>query len=101
MKIPIEEQETIIRFGRTDERAEICTTDTRYMNKYDKMVKESSDWEFKKQETCEGDVVEKFYTCPVGYVCYAKKKRLRVMTEKQRQEGAERLRRYREAHNQK
>lgn len=73
MRPSYEEQETIIRIGRTEDTAEICTSDSRYMTKLDRLVENSPEWEFVRQETCEGDVVEKFYRCSANLVSFRNK----------------------------
>ena len=93
MRPSSEEQETIIRIGRLSDRAEICTSDLRYMTKLDRLVENSPEWEFVRQETCEGDVVEKFYRCPVKFISFRSKAVKRELTDEQRQELADRLRR--------
>lgn len=89
MRPSYEEQETVIRIGRTEDTAEICTSDTRYMTKFDKLVENSDEWEFVRQETCEGDVVEKFYKCPANFISFRGKQRTgqtgRTLSEEQKQ----------------
>ena len=101
MKPTYDEQETIIRIERTSKTVKICTTDSRYMTKFDKLVKNNPDeWKFTDQETCQGDVVEKFYECPVNLISFRGKTGTgRELTEEQKKASAERLRRYRESQN--
>ena len=95
MKIQIDEQETIIRIGRVDDVAEISTTDTRYMTKLDKLVKNNpEEWKFVDQATLNGDVVEKFYECPVNLISFRAKKTTRTMTEEQKEAAAQRMKEY-------
>lgn len=63
MKTPIDEQETIIRWYRDEKTADIYTSDTTMMTRYDKYV-ESGDWTLKENGTCQGDLVSKSYTAP-------------------------------------
>jgi hypothetical protein len=99
MKPTREEMETIIRIGRMNDKAVISTTDSVHMTKLDKLVKINPDeWKFTGQETCQGDVVEKFYECPVNLISFRTKTATgREMTEEQKKASAERLRRYRES----
>ena len=97
MRIPTEEQETIIRIGRTEDFAEISTTDSRYITKLDKLVNNNSDeWECTDEVKINGNVVEKFYRCPVNLVSFRAKTTTRVMTDEQREAAAERMRKYQE-----
>lgn len=96
----LEEQETIIRIDRLSNTAEIYTSDSRHMNKFDKLVEKNPDeWKFVKQDTCDGDVTGKFYRCPVKYVSFRSKIVKRELTEEQKEEVRERLKRAREHAN--
>ena len=101
MKPTYDEQETIIRIERTSKTVKICTTDSRYMTKFDKLVKSNPDeWKFIDQETCQGDVVEKFYECPVNLISFrAKTGKGRELTEEQKQKMREGFLRSRNAKN--
>ena len=101
MGTSLDEQETIIRIGRTEEKAVISTTDSRYIHKFDKLVENSPEWECTAVDYADNQVVEKFYTCPVRLVSFRTKKGQNHMTEEQRKANAERLRAYRDAQNQK
>lgn len=91
MKPTYDEQETIIRIERTSKTVKICTTDSRYMTKFDKLVKNNPDeWKFTDQEICQGDVVEKFYECPVNLISFRSKTGTgRELTEEQKQKMRE------------
>lgn len=93
MRTPIEEQETIIRIDRVSDTAEIYTSDTRYMNKFDKLVESSPEWEFEQQTYCEGDVVGKFYKCPVNFISFRTKTVKKDLTDEQRAALADRAKR--------
>ena len=67
MRTPGEEQETIIRWYQTDDTATIYTSSYTMMNRFDGFV-EDGEWEFVKQETCEGDIVSKTYKAPKALV---------------------------------
>lgn len=97
MRPLLEEQETIIRIGRTEKTAIISTTDSVYMNKFDKLCEGSEEWKCTGVETCQGDVVEKFYECPKKFVSFRSKTVKPNLTEEQRQASAERLRKLRES----
>ena len=70
MRPSTEEQETVINFGRNDSKATVYTSDARIMTKLDRFVSESEVWEFEGQETCEGDIVAKKYSCPVNFISF-------------------------------
>lgn len=93
MKPTLDEMETIIRIGRMDDRAIISTTDTMYMTKLDKMCEISEEWDCYKTDTCQGDVVEKFYSCPKKFISFRSKTTKMNLTEEQKRERAELLRR--------
>ena len=101
MKPALEERETVINFGRLDKTASVYTSDETVMTKLDKFVKQDTGWKFKGQETCQGDVVSKTYECPVEFISFRSKKVTIELTEEQRQERAERLRKIRTSQNQK
>ena len=98
MKPLLEEQETIINISRTNGIASIYTSDTRYMTKLDRLVKNNPDeWKCTSHDTQEGDVVAKYYECPVKYISFRSKSVKRELTKEQRQILAERLRRVKNA----
>ena len=102
MRPGYDEQETIIRIDRLTNRAEIYTSDTRYMNKFDKLVeKNPEEWKFKKQDTCEGDVCGKYYSCPDNLISFREKTKRVEFSEEQKQKFAETLRRHRETQKSK
>lgn len=76
MRPSTEEQETVINFGRNDSKATVYTSDARIMTKLDRFVSESEVWELEGQETCEGDIVAKKYSCPVNFISFRSKKRV-------------------------
>lgn len=93
MRPAYDEQKTIIRIGRTEDRAIISTTDSMYMTKLDKMCEISDEWDCYKTETCDGDVVEKFYSCPKKFISFRSKTTKMNLTEEQKRQRAELLRR--------
>ena len=102
MRPSLEEQEATISFGRLDKTAKVYASDTRYINKLDKLTESSPDWKCTGQETSEGDVVGKFYECPVKFISFrGKQKESRPMTEEQKAKAAEIFRQWRESQRQK
>ena len=96
MFTPLEEQETIIRIGRTDDFAIISTSDTTMMTKCDKLVANSDEWKFVGQHLYgSGDVAEKEYACPKRFVSFRTKTVKRNFTEEQRKALSERAKRMR------
>lgn len=92
-KIPIDEQETIIILGRDSQIALISTTDTRHMNKFDKLVKNNpAEWRLHGDYTSNGDVVEKEYECPINLISF--RKATKTISDEQKEAAAERMRRY-------
>ena len=89
MRLPLDERETVISFGRTDKTASVYTSDERIMNKLDKYVAMGTGWEHKWSETCQGDVVSKTYECPVEFISFRSKKK--IYTEEQKKKMAEHL----------
>ena len=93
MALTLEERETHIYISRTDETAEIYTSDERYMRKFDKLVEDNpEEWKFKKAETVQGEVIGKTYSCPRNLISFRSKTQKRELTEEQRQAAADRLR---------
>ena len=92
-KIPIDEQETIIILGRDSQIALISTTDTRHMNKFDKLVKNNpAEWRLHGDYICGGDVVEKEYECPINLISF--RKATKIISDEQKEAAAERMRQY-------
>ena len=98
MRTPADEREVIVRFYTDEQTATVYTSDYNYMRKFDRLVEENPDvWKFTRQETCQGDVVGKFYGCPKKMITFRAKKPTREMTEEQKKELNERLARMRDA----
>lgn len=91
MGISTDEQETVINFGRNDEMVTCWTSDSTWMTKMDKLIEKNPE-EFKctKEETIDGQVVQKRYEFPKKYVSIRSKSVKRELTEEQKQEYAER-----------
>lgn len=74
MGVMFEEQETVINIMRTDDYAEIYTSDSTMMTKLDKCVTENpKQWFVSKQETVLGKVVSKTYICPKKFISFRKR----------------------------
>lgn len=84
MGISIAEQETVINFGREDETVICWTSDSTWMTKMDNLVKKNSE-EFKctKEETIDGQVVQKRYEFPKKYVSIRSMTRKLNLTDEQ------------------
>ena len=91
MGVSIAEQETCITFSRDEEYANIYTSDTTMMTKYDKFAQSDDcpDWTCLKEiRDMYGNLVAKVYRLISSRSSIVK----RELTEEQRQEAAERLR---------
>lgn len=73
MGVMFEEQETVINIMRTDDYAEIYTSDSTMMTKLDKCVAENPDeWKIIRQDTVLGKIVAKTYICPKKFISFRK-----------------------------
>lgn len=98
MTVSFEEQETVINFNRTGDGAEVWTSDRTTMTKLDKLCEESPEyWKCKKVENfLDGSLANKVYTVTdKSLISFRSKKVKRELTEEQRAEMADRLRRLR------
>lgn len=102
MGISTDEQETVINFGRNDETVTCWTSDSTWMTKMDKLIEKNPE-EFKctKEETIDGQVVQKRYEFPKKYVSIRSKSVKRELTKEQRQEYVERAKKMVEAKKRK
>lgn len=93
MGISTDEQETVINFGRNDEMVTCRTSDSTWMTKMDKLIEKNPE-EFKctKEETIDGQVVQKRYEFPKKYVSIRSTTRKMNLTDEQRRAMAERAR---------
>ena len=89
--IPVNEQETVIVIDRETRRATIYTTDTRYMNKLDKIYKR------KNTRLNDGKIAALEYEVPEKLVSFRSKATKRNLTEEQRQAFTERMKKAKEA----
>ena len=70
-------------------RVKVETTDPRYIHKLDKLCRENPDtWQAGGDQTINGEVIGKFYSCPVN--CISFRSRKREMTEEQKEVARER-----------
>ncbi len=95
MGVPIYEQETTISFSRDEDFADIYTSDTTMMTKYDKFVanKDLPDWECKKEiYDCDGNLCAKIYRTKKKLISARSAITKRELTDEQKQEMADRLR---------
>ena len=89
------EQETTVSFNRTEETAEIWTSDTTMMSKLDRLCKESPEhWKCKKTEFLrDGSLANKVYVVDSKrLISFRSRPIKRELTEEQRAELADRLR---------
>ena len=74
MGVMFEEQETVINILRTDDYAEIYTSDSTMMTKLDKCVPENpKQWSVSIHETVLGKVASKTYICPKKFISFRKR----------------------------
>jgi len=92
MSLSSDEQEVHISFGRNDKVAKVYASDTRYINKLDKLVENNPDfWKCTGTETIKGEVIGKSYECPTSLISLRSKKTVRVLTEEQKEEFRQRM----------
>lgn len=88
MKIPVNEQETVINFTRDSDKATVYTTDTTMLTKLHKLTKKNpEEWRLVDQDTVNGIVISETFECPNKLISL--RAILRVMTEEQRYAEAE------------
>lgn len=92
MGLSSDEQEVHTSFGRNDNVAKVYASDTRYINKLDKLVENNPDfWKCTGTETVKGEVIGKSYECPISLISLRSKKTVRVLTEEQKEEFRQRM----------
>ena len=102
MKIPVNEQETVVNFTRGSNEARIYTTDTTVLTKLHKLIsRNSKDWKLVRQDrdSVDHDVIAETYSCPKNLISFRAVKQSRVITDEQREELSARMRRLREQNN--
>lgn len=98
MSVSLIEQETTVSFNRTEETAEIWTSDTTMMSKLDRLCKESPEhWKCKKTEYLrDGSLANKVYVVDSKrLISFRSRTVKRELTEEQREEYRERALRMR------
>lgn len=86
------EWETHIWIDGLTLEVKIEATDPRYIHKLDKLCKENPDtWKATGDETINGEVVGRFYSCPVNCIGFKSGKK-REYTEEQKEAARERFR---------
>lgn len=88
------ERETHINMDRTSDKMRIYTTEYHVMNKLDKYVEESEDWNLIEIGRYKGEIISKTYEAPRKLLTLRKKKV--VMSEEQKNAAAQRMKAYRE-----
>lgn len=102
MGVSIPEQETVIRFGRDSDICEIYTSDSTIITKLDKLADPENDkaplWKVKEEHRTQSthELVGKTYITNKRLISYRAGIIEREMTDEQRREAAERLRKSRE-----
>lgn len=93
--VVIDEQETVVQFGRNDEYMTIYTSDSTMMTKLDKCVK-GGEYEVVEVQTLQGSskVIAKVYKAKKRLLSFRKKFIERELTEEQKIASAERLKNY-------
>lgn len=87
--ISLNEQETVITIDRETGIASIYTTDTRYMNKLDKI------YERKNVRRNNGKIVALEFEVPAQMITFRSKARKSTLTDEQKQAASERMKKMR------
>lgn len=93
MSVSVEEQEICINAMRDEKFAAIYASDSTYITKLDRLCKESPDMYSLIEDTGRG---KRYLLKDKTLISFRSKKTTRVLTEEQRYESAERLRKARE-----
>lgn len=94
MSVSVEEQELCINAMRDEKFATIYASDSTYITKLDRLCKESPDMYSLIEDTGRG---KRYLLKDKTLISFRSKKTTRVLTEEQRHESAERLRKARES----
>ena len=89
MGVSLFEQETVINIMRDEDIAHICTSDSTMITKLEHRCESNPD-EWKKVDE---NPEYKFYECPKNFISFRSKKVTRELTDEQRAEISERMRR--------
>ena len=94
MKIPPNEQETVINFSRNGEIASVYTSDTTMITKIKKLViKNPKEWVVVEIHKSENDIVAYTYECPKKLAAGLRSGSIKKeMTPEQRKASADRMR---------
>ena len=96
---PLDEQETTISFGRTDDLADVWTNDRTIITKLDKLCESSPDYYHcieVGRATIGGGIMNKRYKIDKSMLSFRSKKAKPNLTEEQREQMRERLKSLRE-----
>lgn len=99
MGVAIYEQETVVSFMRDGEKAKIYTSDSTVMTRLDKLAENEKcpEWKLIKEHYSQnGELVGKTYETSKRLVSFRSSIVSRELTEEQKAEAAERLRRMRQ-----
>lgn len=83
--VPRKEQETVIQISRDTDVANIYTTDSRYINKLNKIYKPS------KKIKCDRQIVAMEYDVPAKAISFRSKLSKKAMSDEEKQKLASRL----------
>lgn len=98
MSVMFREQETVISFGRLDEKARVYTSDRTVMTKLDKKAEDpSSPWTLVDVGKANGEVVSKTYEADKKLISFRTKFVTRNLSEEERAAMAMRLRAFQNA----
>ena len=102
MSVAVAEQETVICISRDSEECTVYTSDSTMMTKLDKLADPNNDnaplWKLKEVHRMSGtkEIVGKTYITNKRLISFRSDIKTRELTEEQRQEAAERFRKWRE-----
>jgi hypothetical protein len=93
MALTLEEQEVHVSFGRLDDRASIYVSDTRYINKLNKLAEKSDEWKIEHEERLKstGELLGVTYSCPINLISFRTKTQRVELTDEQRAVRSERM----------
>lgn len=95
MGVPLEEQETVIQFNRTDSHATIYTSDSTMITKLDHLCEDAPEfYRLDKTETVDGEIVAKFYKLSDKKMLSLRGKK-RTISDEQKEKFAERMKSFR------
>ncbi len=96
---PVGEQETTISFSRTDQGANVWTSDSTMITKLDKMCERSpKNYTSQEQRTRSGELLAKEYFIKDKSLLFFRAEK-RIMSDEQREKAAARLRDFKNKQN--